>query len=200
MTGLRCAVCGMMINSRNLNINEHSFIKANTELNIDSCPFCGVGSLYLAEGNETYQVVLQTLNAESIRVLENAMKLEVFNGEFYQEASKLAQSEAVARMFKDLSSIEFMHARIHMRLGGFNSLPRLHKPDYSKHNTDEQLLVEAAKRERHAVHFYERNSSKVNSDVVRKAFGALMEVEKQHIDIVGHGDDSFVPQSRVTSR
>lgn len=183
MESLICAVCGMSINYRNLYANKHSFVRPNTEGNIDCCPFCGVGRLYLSEENEIYQVDRLALSAESIRILDNAMKLEVFNGEFYLEASRLAQSEELKLMFKDLSSIEFTHARVHMRLGGFDRLPKLHKPDYSKHNTDELLLMEAAKREKHAVHFYEKYINKVNSDMIRKALIALSEVEKQHIEI-----------------
>lgn len=186
MEELICIVCGMRVNSRNSLMNRYSFLESNTEEHIINCPFCGVSSRYLFNVAEALKTDIEGLDAESLKVLDCAMKLEVFNGEFYQEASKMAQSVEAARMFEDLSRIELMHARVHMKFGGFPSLPRLHKPDYSKHNSDELLLLEASKRERHAVHFYSRNSSKVNSHVLRRAFAALAEVEKQHIEITGN--------------
>lgn len=200
MGDLRCAVCGMLINSKNFGINRYSFMEMNTEDHIISCPFCGVGSMYLSEGAAANQLDNKSLSVESKKILDNAMKLEVFNSEFYLEASRLAKSEEVRRMFKDLSSIELTHARVHMKLGGFKELPRLRKPDYSKHDKDGLLLAEAAKREKHAVHFYERNLSRISSDVIKQVLAALSEVEKQHIEKVGQGDRSLVPQSRVTSR
>lgn len=186
MGDLRCAICGMLVNSKNLNINKYSFMKANTHEHIINCPFCGVGRDYLSEADFAYKLDRNSLSAESLKILDNAMKLEVFNGEFYLEASRLAKSEEVSNMFKDLSSVEFMHARVHMKLGGFEELPKLHKPDYSKHETDEQLLMEAAKREMHAVHFYSRNRNKVGSDVIKKILDALSEVEKQHIELTAN--------------
>ena len=111
------------------------------------------------------------------------MKLEVFNGEFYEEASKLAKCENNKKMFKDLSNIEFMHAKVHKRLGGFKKLPKLRKPDYKRLESDEVLLEEANKLEKHAIHFYDKYSKEVDSSIVKEVFNALSEVEKQHIII-----------------
>lgn len=182
MSELRCMICGMKVNKNNYMINDNSFTEKNKEDSIIYCPFCGVGSRYLSAKDEEYKV--KSLNEEIIKILDNAMKLEVFNGEFYREASKLAVSEEVKKLFKDLSSIEFFHARVHMRIGGFDTLPSLHKPDYGKHNTDELLLLEASKREKHAVHFYERYKNKISDKRLQEILDALSEVEKQHIAIL----------------
>ncbi|MDF2520711.1 MAG: ferritin-like protein [Clostridia bacterium] len=184
METLRCIVCGMKINDKNYGINVHSFIEKNTADNIIYCPFCGAGKSYLASADELYKLVPEALDRETLKVLDNAMKLEVFNGEFYQEASRMASADDVRNMFEALSSVEFTHAKVHMKLGGFGKLPALHKPDYSKYETDEQLLAEASKREQHAVHFYERNSGKIESQAIRQVLKALSEVELQHIEIL----------------
>lgn len=178
-----CLICGMKVTSRSFDFNKYSFIEKNTEQEIINCPFCGVSKVYLDNQKNVYNVEKSLLDKQTIKILDNAMKLEVFNGEFYEEASKLAKSESLKKMFKDLSNIEFMHAKVHKRLGGFSELPKLHKPDYTRHNTDKLLLEEANKREEHAVLFYMRNMSKVSSEIVKKVFKALSEVEKQHIDL-----------------
>ncbi len=180
---MKCLICGMIVNANSYNLNKHSFVDGNTDGNIIYCPFCGVGKLYLDSNNEIYEINRDNLDNNTKKVFDMAMKLEVFNGEFYDEASKLAKSDKVKNMFKDLSSIEFMHARIHKRLGGFSSLPKLRKPDYSRHDTDEKLMIEAYKREKHAIAFYKKYSDVVSNELIKEIFGALADVEKQHMII-----------------
>lgn len=180
MSKMKCLICGMNINPKSYNLNNYSFLEKNTEGRIINCPFCGVGKIYLDDEDNIYMVENKVLDEESLRVLDHAMKLEVFNGEFYEEASRLADNMELKEIFKDLSKIEFMHARIHKRLGGFKELPKLHKPDYTRHNTDDLLLTEANHREEHAILFYGKNSKKVSNDIIKQVFSALSDVEKQH--------------------
>ncbi|KNF07912.1 rubrerythrin [Gottschalkia purinilytica] len=180
MSKFKCLICGMTINLESYGLNSNTFIKRNQKDNIINCPFCGVGKIYLGDEKDIYEVDNSNLDTKTLKVLDNAMKFEVFNGEFYEEASKLAKDKAVRELFKDLKNIEFMHARIHKRLGGFENLPKLHKPDYTRHNTDKLLLEEAQKREEHAIAFYKKNSEIVCSDIIRDIFQALSDVEKQH--------------------
>lgn len=177
---MKCLVCGMNIAPNSYSLNSYSFLEKNEKGRIINCPFCGVGEIYLDSENEIYTVENDNLDKESLKVLDHAMKLEVFNGEFYEEASKLADDEEIKQLFKDLSKIEFMHARIHKRLGGFEKLPKLHKPDYTRHKTDEMLLTEAHHREEHAILFYKKNSNRVSCDTIKNVFEALSDVEKQH--------------------
>ena len=173
----------MNINSNNYNLNEGSFLEKNGMDRIRNCPFCGVGEAYLDGEKDEYCLGENALDQETLKVLEKAMKLEVFNGTFYEEASKMAKEERRKATFQDLSRIELMHARIHMKLAGQKTLPELHKPDYARLDTDTLLLEEACKREKHAVEFYKKNMDKVSDDIVKEIFTALSEVEKQHIVI-----------------
>lgn len=185
MENLKCLVCGMKINANNYKLNERSFVEKNQIDKIINCPFCGVGETYLDYAREEYKLEDSALDEASLKILEKAMKLEVFNGVFYEEASKMAKRETLRWIFLDLSRIEFMHARIHMRLAAYKTLPELHKPDYSRHDTDELLLQEAYKRENHAVKFYEKNRDEVSSKILKEIFTALSDVEKQHAIITG---------------
>lgn len=181
MNNLKCLVCGMRVNNKNFDLNECAFIDKNTKDYIKYCPFCGVNEIYLSDEEEVYSVDSNMIDETTKKILDSAMKLEIFNSEFYEEASKLAESEEITKMFHDLSKIEFMHAKVHQKLGGFRELPKLHKPDYTKYNKDKMLLEQANKREKHAVTFYKRYYDRVNSDNIRKVFNALSEVEKEHV-------------------
>lgn len=180
MEKLKCLVCGMEINNNNYKLNEYSFVEKNQIHKIINCPFCGVGETYLDCMAEKYEVDGNALDKASLKILEKAMKLEVYNGVYYEEASKMAKGEEIRLIFQALSRIEFMHARIHMRLAFYKGLPELHKPDYSRHDTDELLLEEACKREKHAIKFYQKNMDEVSSEILKEIFTALSYVEKQH--------------------
>ncbi len=181
MIPLQCAICGMHIDANNYNINATSFLKKNQRDQIMYCPFCG--AIYFGK---VLNVDHNKLDKESLKVLDHAMKLEVFNSEFYEEAGRLANVEEAKNIFFNLSRIEFMHAQVHKRLGGFSHIPKLHKPDYSKHKTTGLLFAEANKRESHAIKFYKKNLMVVQDPVIKQVFKALSEVESQHEWLSGH--------------
>ncbi|QGU95706.1 metal-iron-binding protein [Clostridium bovifaecis] len=181
MKELKCLVCGMNINGSNYNFNENAFLYKNNEEHVEYCPFCGVGKEYLQSQQEVYKVSSEEVDLKTIKILDSAMKLEVFNGEFYLEASKLAKSEELKKKFLHLSRIEYTHARVHKNLGGFKELPLLRRVDYTKYEDDTQLLEIARKREEHAVAFYSKNHKNVSSNIIKGIFNALSEVEKEHI-------------------
>ncbi len=188
MEELKCLVCGMKINANNYKLNEYSFVEKNQIHKIINCPFCGVGESYLDYAREEYGLENNALDEGSLKILEKAMKLEVFNSVFYKEASKMAKAESLRWIFLDLSRIELMHARIHMRLADYKTLPELHKPDYAKHDEDELLLQEAYKREKHAVRFYEKNMDQISDKTLKDIFIALSYVEKQHMIITSENN------------
>ena len=115
MTEMKCLICGMKIKPNSYKLNEYSFIDKNSSEDIIYCPFCGVEKLYFHKEKEVYNVENNIVDENTTKILDHAMKLEVFNGEFYEEAAKLAKSEDLKKMFKDLSNIEFMHAKVHKR-------------------------------------------------------------------------------------
>lgn len=177
---VKCIICGMKINQNNFNFNASTLIEKNTEKNIKYCPFCGVDASYLVYTDEIYQINSDNLTDQELEILDHAVKLEIFNSEFYKEACQLAKDNILSYLLKELSRIEFMHARIHKNLGGFDSFPTLHKPDYSRLDSDILLLDEATKREHHAIEFYKKKSTLVSSPIIKKVFKALSDVERQH--------------------
>ena len=184
---MKCLICGMNINIKNFDINNEGLLEENEREHIKYCPFCGVAYKYLkAEGyskSEMYKVDTESLDENTLVILDHAMKLEIFNSEFYKSAGKLAHSDNVKETFEALSKIEKMHAIVHQKLGGFKELPKLVDIDYSKHENDKSLMELAANREIHATAFYEKYAKKICNSIVKEVLVALSEVEHDHIQI-----------------
>ena len=164
---MKCLICGMKININNFDINNEGLLEENEREHIKYCPFCGVSAKYLkVEGKvfseeerfsqseiyskgEMYKVDAESLDENTLVILDHAMKLEIFNSEFYKAAAKIAHSLDVKETFEALSNIERMHAIVHQKLGGFKELPKLVEIDYSKHKNDKSLMNLAESREIH---------------------------------------------------
>lgn len=183
VSNMRCLICGMKITTNNYGMNNQSLLEKNERGDIKYCPFCGATSKYLKCGGEKYRVNAESLDKKTLLILDHAMKLETFNYEFYNAASKLAQSKDVKEIFGALANIERMHAIVNQNLGSFNELPKLVHIDYSKHKSDKSLMKLAENKETHAVKFYEKYAKEVSSSIVKEVFVALAEVERNHIQI-----------------
>ncbi|WP_461205498.1 ferritin family protein [Clostridium sp. DL1XJH146] len=178
---LYCKICGMKINEKNYQFNENSFLIKNEIDDIKYCPFCGVDKEYFSSKEDIIVIDKGLVDEKTKKILDKAMKLEVFNGEFYEEASKIACSKKTKQMFTDLSRVEIMHAKIHKKIGGFNSLPNLSKLDYTKFKVDSALIEQANIREIHAVEFYNKYIKEIQYEDIKIILEALVSVEKQHI-------------------
>lgn len=181
---MRCKICGMEINERNFNFNEEAFINKNSIDNIIHCPFCGVGKEYLGEDNDIITIESSSLNENTLKILDHAVKLELFNGDFYNTAANMSLNYKVKKLFEVLSNIEKVHSKIHQRLGGFTKIPNLNKVNYDKYDTDNALLELARQKEEHAVNYYGKYKKDINDESLLKIFGALADVEKEHIILV----------------
>jgi rubrerythrin len=183
MSNLVCVVCGMAVNNKNYEFNKEAFINSNSVDNIKYCPFCGAPLEYLVQEGKELTFDRNSLSNNALKIIDHAVKLEIFNGDFYKKASVIAKDPKVKKMFEALSKIEFMHAKVHKKIGGFKEDPVLVDMDYSKHDKDEILLEMACKREKHAVEYYEKYSKEIEDEDIRKIFAALSRVEEEHIEL-----------------
>jgi len=181
---LKCKICGMEINEKNYDFNELAFNDKNSINNIIYCPFCGVSKRYLDVGNEIITVESNLLNENTLKILDHAVKLELFNGDFYNTAAMMSKHDEVKKIFKALAKIEIFHSKIHQRLGGFTKTPNLNKINYDKYDNDNALLKLAKQKEEHAVAYYEKYKNEVNDNNLFEIFEALADVEKEHIILV----------------
>ncbi|NMM62776.1 metal-iron-binding protein [Clostridium sp. P21] len=181
MSRITCVVCGMQINEKNYNFNEEAFMKSNDKENVIYCPFCGAPMEYLIENGEEIKYDRKKLDENALKIIDHAVKLEVFNGDFYKIASSMAKNEEVKKMFKALSNIEYMHAKIHKKIGNLKEMPVLRKMDYSKCKSDEELLAAACQREKHAVGYYRKYEKEIHEESISKIFTVLSVVEEEHV-------------------
>lgn len=183
MSKLVCVVCGMEVNNRNCEHNKDAFINSNSIEDIKYCPFCGASIEYLVQDGKEIPYDNSKLSSSTLKIIDHAVKLEIFNGDFYKQASILAKDEKIKKMFEALSRIEYMHARIHKKIGGIKEDPILRAMDYSKYDKDEILLEMACKREKHAVEYYEKYSKNVEDENIKNIFKVLSNVEEEHIEL-----------------
>ena len=174
----------MDINEKNYNFNELAFSNKNSIDNIIYCPFCGVGKKYLSEDDEIVEVESSLLDENALKILDHAVKLELFNGDFYNIAAHMAKSDRVKKTFEALSRIEIIHSKVHQRLGGFKKAPNLSKISYDKYNSDSALLGLAKQKEEHAVSYYEKYKNEIKDNNLLEIFEALADVEREHIILV----------------
>lgn len=145
------------------------------------CPFCGAHRPYLILARDFF-LPEYTLTAVSRRNLEEAVKLEVGNAEFYFCAANRADNISDATMFKRLGKIESEHAAtIAKEL-------KVPSPDISRdrdicsdRNVDN--LSESHQREANAIHHYTRFLREATEDRIRELFTALIEIEKDHLSL-----------------
>jgi len=173
----------MEINEKNYKFNSEAFLEENSLELIKFCPFCGVKSEFISENKNRVFIERNLLDEYILKIIDHAVKLEIFNGDYYNKASQLAIDESLKKMFKALSRIEYTHAKIHQYLGGFKDTPILSNMDYSKYNSDLILMEVAKKREIHAVEYYSKYNKTINNDVIKSIFNALEKVENEHIEL-----------------
>lgn len=178
----KCLICGYIIRETNLNVNKDGILHKNLDDRIESCPFCGVSAKYIADDEAI--VFNGELDEVTLKIIENAMKLEVFNGDFYKQASIMTDDIEIKNMLLALANIEYTHAHVHRKLGRFKELPKLAQLDYSRLKDDSMILQEAKKREEHAIRYYNKYYNSVCNDEIRNFFEALIEVEKEHMIII----------------
>ncbi len=88
MESYRCMICGAEINEKNFGVNSVTFNQKNRSDYIINCPFCGVGQEFISHGKEMLSVEFKLLDENTIKILDHAVKLEIFNGDFYRKAAK----------------------------------------------------------------------------------------------------------------
>ncbi len=174
-------ICGAVINEKNFGVNSIMFNEKNMSEHIINCPFCGVGQEFLSECMEVLSTDSKLLNENTLKILDHAVKLEIFNGDFYIKAAKKAENKKTKELFVALSIVEMTHAKIHFKIGGFKKMPILTNVSYDKYKDDKALLDLANTKEKHAVSFYEKYKNEIKNEVIIRVFEAVCNVERQHI-------------------
>ena len=145
------------------------------------CPFCGAHRPYIIDPKD-FDIPEYALTDVSRKNLEEALKLEVGNAEFYFCAAANADNVADATMFKRLGKIESEHASTIAKELNVSS------PDISRDKdmcSDKNVgnLSESHQREANAISHYTQFLSVATEDRIKEIFTAIIEIEKDHLSL-----------------
>lgn len=151
------------------------------------CPFCGANQKFFVEAqdwnSEEFNVELSDISKKN---LEAALQLEIGNAAFYDCAKNAAEKDndqySIAK-FKSLMKVEREHA------SAISKFLRISKPDLEKQacNTNSSANTkEGWEREDRAIKFYSKFRDEATEPRLKEFFGALVEIETDHLDL--HAD------------
>ena len=148
------------------------------------CPFCGAKQSYFVEAKnwnpDEFNVKLSEVSRKN---LQAALQLELDNASFYdcaKNAAEKAKDHYSLAKFKALMKVEREHASAISKFLKM-SQPELKKQsckDNSKDNTKEGW-----EREDRAIKAYAKFRNEANEPRLKEFFGALVEIETDHLDL-----------------
>lgn len=145
------------------------------------CPFCGAHKPYMLEAKD-FAIPGYTMTDISRRNLEETLKLEVDNAEFYFCAAERADNDVDATMFKRLGKIESEHASTVVKELKIPSPEISREKDMCSDNNVDNLK-ESHEREDMAMKRYTLFLGRATEERVRELFTALIEIEKDHLSL-----------------
>ncbi len=153
------------------------------------CPFCGAEAKYIIDAHDwdsgEFDVALSEVSQEN---LEAALDLEMGNAAFYacaRDEAAAAGDEYMLAKFKCLMKVEAEHASAICK-----SL-KIDKPELSPATCSADGVEnsrEGYEREDRAIQAYARFRDEATEPRMQEFFGALVEIETDHLDI--HADDT----------
>ena len=149
------------------------------------CPFCGAKGNFIKEGKEARPVVNETIQVNE-KERENLMKtleLEMHAVAVYQCMAGKTDKYEINAMYKRLAKVEMEHATI------VTKILKIEKPemieavcaDRDVDNFDETIVLEDNASKLYAT--FAQEAMDLN---LKKFFGALTLVEKEHIDLINN--------------
>ncbi len=147
------------------------------------CPFCGVKNNFIKPGEEARSIVNEKIEISdtSKKNLLETLALEIRANAIYLCMAGKAEEYRIRAMYKRLAKIEMEHANIVTKLLGI-PMPEI-KNETCADDTAEnfQRTIEL---EDHASELYRKFIGESKEENIRKFFGALMQVERGHIELI----------------
>jgi rubrerythrin len=145
------------------------------------CPFCGAHRPYIIEAKE-FELPEYTLTDLSRNNLEQSLKLEIGNAEFYFCAAEKADNVVDATMFKRLGKVESEHASTIVKELK-RSAPDISKDKDMCSDINVENLEESNQRETNAINHYSQFLSEATEDRIKEIFTSLIEIETDHLSL-----------------
>jgi rubrerythrin len=147
------------------------------------CPFCGARNNFIKLANEAKPIVAEKIEINEISKnnLMETLALETRANAIYLCMAGKAQEYKIKAMYKRLAKVELEHAVIVTKLLGI-PMPEIKTETCADENSENfQKTIEL---EDHAVELYKKFTAEAMEPNIRKFFGALMQVEAGHIQLI----------------
>ena len=145
------------------------------------CPFCGAHRERIVLANQWSWPKVE-LTDISKKNLQEALKLEISNSEFYFCAAKKTDNEADQTMFKRLAKVEKEHADSITKLLNIES-PNISRTKDMCNPVNAGNLKESHEREENAIKHYSAFLSQATEERIKEFFSAIIEIEKDHLSL-----------------
>ena len=147
------------------------------------CPFCGARKDFIKDGSEAKPIVNETIEVNE-KERENLMKtleLEVHANAIYLCMANKTDKYEIKAMYKRLAKVELEHAVI------VTKVLKIDKPaevSVTCADTDNENFDATIDLEDNASNLYAQFAQEAENENLKKFWGALKIVEKEHIDLI----------------
>ncbi len=147
------------------------------------CPFCGARNNFIKLADEARPIVneKQEISELSKKNLLETLALETRANAMYLCMAGKASEYKIKAMYKRLAKVELEHAVIVTKLLGI-AMPEINPETCADENLEN--FQKTIKLEDHAVELYRKFTTEATEPNIRKFFGALMQVEAGHIELI----------------
>jgi rubrerythrin len=147
------------------------------------CPFCGAKGNFIKNGAEAEPIaeIKTEISEISKKNLLATLALETRANAIYLCMADQAKSYVIKKMYKRLAKVELEHAIIATKLLNI-SMPEI-KPEECS-SGDVENFQKTIELEDHAIELYQKFAGEAVEVHVRKFFGAIMQAEMGHIELI----------------
>jgi rubrerythrin len=147
------------------------------------CPFCGAKNNFIKPADEAQPII--DIKGEISEVSKNnlmeTLDLETKASAIYNCMAGKVKEYKIIKMYRRLAKVELEHAIIVTKLLNV-PLPEIN-PEFCS-DEDTENFKKTIKLEDHAASLYKKFSIESTEENIRKFFGALMQVEQGHIELI----------------
>jgi rubrerythrin len=147
------------------------------------CPFCGARGTFIKSGADAQPIaeIKTEISELSKKNLMETLALETRANAVYLCMAGEAKDYQIMKMYKRLAKVELEHAIIATKLLNI-AMPEIETQNCS--SEDLENFRKTIELEDHAVELYKKFTAESSEEHVRKFFGAIMQAEIGHIELI----------------
>jgi rubrerythrin len=147
------------------------------------CPFCGARNNFLKSGEEAKPIVNEKIQISEIskKNLLETLALEIRANAIYSCVAQKTKENQIKAMYKRLAKVELEHAEVAVKILGIE-MPEVSAETCAEE--DVKNFERTIELEDHAVSLYRKFALEAEEVNVKKFFGALVQIESAHIELV----------------